>query len=78
MITIFKQEAYQEFLRKNKLTKELHKAVNQQFKGFEVYFQPIIDMKTEKIHSMEALLRFECGEILPNSSHSNLSNASIL
>lgn len=60
--TIFKQEAYQEFLRKNKLTKELHKAVNQQFKGFEVYFQPIIDMKTEKIHSMEALLRFECDE----------------
>ena len=47
---------------KNKLTKELHKAVNQQFKGFEVYFQPIIDMKTEKIHSMEALLRFECDE----------------
>lgn len=46
----------------NKLTKELHKAVNQQFKGFEVYFQPIIDMKTEKIHSMEALLRFECDE----------------
>lgn len=60
--TIFKQEDYQEFLRKNKLTKELHKAVNQQFKGFEVYFQPIIDMKTEKIHSMEALLRFECDE----------------
>ena len=60
--TIFKQEAYQEFLRKNKLTKELHKAVNQQFKGFEVYFQPIIDMETEKIHSMEALLRFECDE----------------
>ena len=54
--TIFKQEAYQEFLRKNKLTKELHKAVNQQFKGFEVYFQPIIDMKTEKIHSMEHCL----------------------
>lgn len=24
--------------KKNKLTKELHKAVNQQFKGFEVYF----------------------------------------
>ena len=55
-IRFFKQEAYQEFLRKNKLTKELHKAVNQQFKGFEVYFQPIIDMKTEKIHSMEHCL----------------------
>ena len=46
--------------QQKKETKELHKDVNQQFKGFEVYFQPIIDMKTEKIHSMEALLRFEC------------------
>ena len=43
------REDYQEFLRKNKLTKKNYiKAVNQQFKGFEVYFQSIIDMKTER------------------------------
>jgi len=60
--TIFKQEDYQKFLRKNKLKKALHKAVNQHFEGFEVYFQPIINIQTAKIHSMEALLRFECEE----------------
>ena len=67
--TIFKQEAYQEFLRKNKLTKELHKAVNQQFKGFEVYFQPIIDMKTEKIHSMESFIIFSNIKVQINMSY---------
>lgn len=60
--TIFNQEDYDKFLRKNKIIKKLHKAVNHHFEGFEVYFQPIIDMGSEKIHSMEALLRFECEE----------------
>ncbi len=59
---IFSIESYQQFLKRTELLKIFHLSVNHQFKGFELYYQPIMDMKKNQIHSLEALLRFHCDE----------------
>lgn len=66
---VFNQRDYSNFQKKNDITKELRHAVKHDFEGFHLEFQPIIDVKNQKMHSMEALLRFECrqfGKIPPN------------
>ncbi len=66
---VFNQRDYSNFQRKNDITKELRHAVKHDFEGFHLEFQPIIEVKNQKMHSMEALLRFECrqfGKIPPN------------
>ena len=51
----------------------LQRAINQS--EFKVYYQPIIDIKTNKIRSAEALLRWDCsnGEILLPSKFINIA-----
>ena len=40
----------------------MRKSVNQNFEGFEAYFQPIVDIKSQKLVSAETLLRFRTKE----------------
>lgn len=60
---LYTEDDYAAFSTKRKLTKVLRKAVNERFKGFEAYFQPIMDLHEERVCSAETLLRFKDEEI---------------
>ena len=42
---LFDQEEYRSFLRKCRIRKELENAIHHDFRGFDVYYQPIVDAK---------------------------------
>lgn len=54
----FHKEQYQQFLRKRELMRRLRQAVNVDFQGFKVFFQPIFHMDSGRIYGAEALMRF--------------------
>lgn len=54
----YEPEDYKLFLRKKKVISALRNAVSNEFEGFEVYYQPIVDCSTEQILGAEALMRF--------------------
>lgn len=59
---IFLDEDYQKFQRESSLIRYLHQAIDHAYEGFDVYFQPIINIKENKVENLEALLRFECSD----------------
>lgn len=62
------QEDYNRYLKKKETIHALRKAVYNNFEGFETYFQPIVESKSERLRSAETLLRFtspETGSIPP-------------
>lgn len=59
---VFEKETYHQFLHKKKMTHVLFKAVNYQFEGFDVHYQPVVNVEDNSIYSVEALLRFHCEE----------------
>ncbi|MDH3631693.1 MAG: EAL domain-containing protein [Gammaproteobacteria bacterium] len=63
----FTPELQERALRKRKMIKDLREAIQQQ--QFEIYYQPIIDMKTQGLTKAEALLRWlhpESGMVSPS------------
>jgi EAL domain-containing protein (putative c-di-GMP-specific phosphodiesterase class I) len=40
----------------------MRRSVNNDFKGFEAYFQPIVDIKNDRLSAAETLLRFQSEE----------------
>lgn len=58
---VYQREDYDKFLRKRRLTQLMRQAVNSDFEGFEVYFQPIVDIRENILYGAESLLRF-CAE----------------
>lgn len=59
---IYEQKDYKAFLHKKELTSLMLQSINHDFEGFEVYFQPIVDIKANKLCRAEALLRFHTEE----------------
>lgn len=57
-IYFFEAEDYKATLRKNTILSALRSATVNDFEGFEVYYQPILDDNTDRIIGAEALLRF--------------------
>lgn len=57
-VYVFCQEDYDKFLRKSEITMALYHAVDNNFEGFEVHYQPIVDSKTYRLIAAEALMRF--------------------
>lgn len=49
--------------RKIEIKRELRKSIDNNFEGFELYFQPWIDSKTNKICGCESLLRWKTDKI---------------
>lgn len=54
----FRQEDYSAFLRRRYLNSCLSQAVSDNYKGFELNFQPLVTTKEEGLYAAEALLRF--------------------
>lgn len=55
---LYNTEDYQVFLYKRELTSLMLQAINHDFEGFEAYFQPIMDVRADKLSRAETLLRF--------------------
>ena len=59
----FSEKISQRHYRTSKLHEALTKSIHNNFEGFELYFQPILDAKTKKIVKCESLLRWKTPEI---------------
>lgn len=55
---IYDREDYRAFRRKKNLLKVMRRSLNENFAGFETYFQPIMDIKRKRLSRAETLLRF--------------------
>ncbi|MGN1188283.1 MAG: EAL domain-containing protein, partial [Lachnospiraceae bacterium] len=56
---------YDAFLRRRALRLALRESVDEDFRGFELYYQPIVSVGSEKLYAAEALLRYT----LKNGEH---------
>ncbi len=59
---IYEKEDYQKFLHRNRLLRIMRQSVNQNFEGFEAYFQPVVDIEQKHLCGAETLLRFRSEE----------------
>ncbi|MGN1180784.1 MAG: EAL domain-containing protein [Suilimivivens sp.] len=59
---IYVKGDYHAFLHKKELIHIMRRAVNHDFEGFEAYFQPIMDIKNNRLSGAETLLRFHTQE----------------
>ena len=62
---IYCEEDYVRFRERRRLIQIMRQSVNQDFKGFETYFQPIMDIQENRLFSAETLLRFSSEETGP-------------
>ncbi len=59
---VYTEKDYEDYVKSIKIQEKLRYAVNHGFQGFEVYYQPIVSLKTEEVVGAEALLRFSSRE----------------
>lgn len=55
---IYSKTDYDSYKRKLYISKALHNAVNEDFKSFQVFYQPVVDASTYMLTGAEALMRF--------------------
>lgn len=60
---LYARTDYQAFTHRKKLTKILRSAINHNFIGFNAHFQPVMDVKQNKLIGAETLMRFWCEEL---------------
>lgn len=61
-MALYNQADYDEYLKRLDMRKALRRAVNHQFEGFEVYYQPIVSTLDYCVVGAEALLRWHSEE----------------
>lgn len=59
-MALFDREVYDGYLRRLNIRKLMRQDINDNFKGFQVFFQPIISTKDYTLIGAEALLRWGC------------------
>lgn len=59
---LYTRADYHGFTHKKGLTKIMRNAVNNNFTGFSAHFQPVMDIKQNKLIGAETLMRFTCEE----------------
>ena len=65
---VFDQKAYDVYLERLNMRKAMRRDINNDFRGFEVYYQPIVSTPDYKLIGAEALLRWrneEYGNVSP-------------
>lgn len=55
---VFSREDYGNFNRRRNIRRAMRKSIADNFDGFEVFFQPIVNAATGKLHAAESLLRY--------------------
>lgn len=61
-VFLYEQTKYEQYIRRLDIEEKLRKDVKNNFHGFEVFYQPIVDVVSEKVSGAEALLRWKCEE----------------
>ena len=61
-VYLFEDADYQKFLRRRNILRAVRQAVGEDFKGFELYFQPIMEAGNGQLFAAETLLRFHMSE----------------
>ncbi len=77
----FVYEDYEQFQRKLRLTKVLRSSINNSFKGYELYIQPIVDSADRTVRGGEALLRYDeetFGSVMPGEFISLLEESGLI
>ncbi len=66
-LAYFDRGEYDTHVANRQMTRNLRKAVSEEYQGFELYFQPIMQAGTEEIFAAESLLRYRNaeGELIP-------------
>ena len=59
---LYSSEAFDAFLRRKNLLQGLRQAIVRNYSGFEAYFQPVEDIRDNKLYGAETLLRFSSPE----------------
>ncbi len=59
---VYDEDDYIQFVNRKLLKAEMVKAVANDFDGFFICVQPLIDVRTQQLHGGEALLRFQRGD----------------
>ena len=55
---LYNQKEYESYIRRLDIQECLRRAIENDFKGFELYYQPIMDVEMNTIHGAEALIRW--------------------
>lgn len=71
-MAVFKQDDYDIYLKQLSIRKELRLDISDNFKGFQIYFQPIVDADSYQLIGAEALLRWK------SEKYGNISPAIII
>lgn len=59
-MALFDREVYDGYLRRLNIRRLMRQDINDNFNGFQVFFQPIVSTKDYKLIGAEALLRWSC------------------
>ena len=59
---VYAKGDYHDFLHKKELIHLMRQAVKNNFEGFETYYQPVVDINSNKLNGAETLLRFHTEE----------------
>ena len=65
---LYSKADYHQFTRRKKLIKIMRSAINNNFAGFNAHFQPVVDIKQNRLVGAETLMRFwneETGNVTP-------------
>ncbi|WP_455615337.1 putative bifunctional diguanylate cyclase/phosphodiesterase [Eisenbergiella sp.] len=58
-LVVFSREDYDDYVGRLEIKEELRKAIFNDYEGFSLHYQPIVDAKNYEIRGAEALLRWE-------------------
>lgn len=57
---LYNEDSYKEYMRLLDIQELLRESINNDFEGYEVYYQPIVDSNSGRLLGAEALLRWHC------------------
>lgn len=69
---IYDEASYREYMKLLDIQELLRESINNNYEGYEVYYQPIVDSDTGRLIGAEALLRWRCDK------YGNLSPAQFI